>query len=288
MGDKTKIEWCDKTFNPWWGCTKVSPACDHCYAESMAKRTGHGVWGKDSTRRFFGDAHWDEPLKWDRLALAAGVRYRVFCASMADVMEDRRDLDFSRARLFDLICNTPSLDWLLLTKRPQNFRKMLPVRWLSNPRPNVWLMTTAESNEFLWRVEALLEVPAAVHGVSYEPALGAIDLSAYMRVPGVFRTLNGRVLANLDWVVAGGESGGGARGANPNWFRSVRDDCARTGTAFLFKQWGEFHPLTRTDGIHESPFGGHQLIRIGKNKAGRLLDGREYNGFPAAPAGGMA
>ena len=283
MGAITKIEWCHRTFNPWWGCTKVSPACDHCYAEAWAKRTGHAIWGKDSPRRFFGDKHWAEPLAWDKIAAAAGERHRVFCASMADVMEDRDELDKYRIRLWELIEATPNLDWLLLSKRPQNFRRMLPLWWVSMPRPNVWLMTTCESNEFRWRVESLLEVPAVVHGVSYEPAVGPLDLTEYLNFGtcgGGHRTRSTRV----DWVIAGGESGAGARPTDPEWFRAMRDDCARANVAFLFKQWGEYHPITRTDGIHESPFGGHQLIRIGKKNAGRLLDGIEHNGFPVALA----
>src|SRR5687767_4989547 len=123
MGQKSKIEWTDSTFNPWWGCVEVSPACDHCYARTFAKRTGHSVWGKDAPRRIFGDTHWSEPLKWNRKAEAFGVRHKVFCASMADVMESGIHLDGQRERLWALIEASPWLDWLLLTKRPQNFRR---------------------------------------------------------------------------------------------------------------------------------------------------------------------
>lgn len=258
MGENSKIEWTDHTFNPWWGCVKVSPACDHCYAEALAKRYGHGVWGKNTPRRFFGDAHWREPLKWNREAALAGFRRRVFCASMADVMEDREDVKREQNRLWDMIERTPHLDWLLLTKRPQNFRRFLREHWLRDQRPNVWLMTTVESQEHAWRIDELVKVPAVVRGVSYEPALGPIDLSAWLGIKG------------LNWVIAGGESGPRARPSDPQWFRSVRDQCAITRVPFMFKQWGE-----HSDG----------LIRIGKKKAGRLLDGRLHDEYPAVALG---
>ena len=114
MGTETAISWCDHTFNPWWGCVRVSPACQHCYAETFSKRVGLKVWGPESDRRFFGPKHWAEPLKWNTAAVKAGVRRRVFCASMADVFEDRADLLNERLRLFQLIEDTPQLDWLLL------------------------------------------------------------------------------------------------------------------------------------------------------------------------------
>lgn len=253
MAETSAISWTDATFNPWWGCVKVSPACDNCYAERDSKRYGFQIWGKDSERRFFGEKHWDAPLKWDRDAARQGVRRRVFCASMADVMEDRRDLDATRDRLWQLIGVTPHLDWLLLTKRPMNFRRFLPAMWLDVPASNVWLMTTCEAPEYLWRVEELLKVPAVVHGVSYEPATAAVDFRSYL---GPDR---------LNWIVCGGESGPKARSAEPDWFRAARDASVAAGTAFHFKQWGEY---------------GDRLIRIGKKSAGRLLDGREWNQFP--------
>jgi protein gp37 len=188
----TKIEWCHHTFNPWWGCTRVSPGCEHCYAEAFAKRTGHQVWGVKAPRRLFGDEHWAEPLRWDAAAAAAGERRRVFCASMADVFEDREDLEDQRARLYRLTRDTPWLDWLLLTKRPENAERLwenaqadadgfcLPSPW----RANHWFGTTAEDQQRATeRLPHLLAPPAAVRFVSYEPALEAVDLSRWMACP---------------------------------------------------------------------------------------------------------
>ena len=115
MGKDSRIEWTHHTFNPWWGCVRVSAACDHCYAETWAKRLGEDVWGPHSDRRFFTDAHWKEPLKWNKGAAQTKTRRRVFCASMADVFENRKDLIPHQLRLLELIAQTPNLDWLLLT-----------------------------------------------------------------------------------------------------------------------------------------------------------------------------
>ena len=156
MGKDTRIEWTHHTFNPWWGCVRVSDACDHCYAETWAKRLGEDVWGAYSERRFFGDAHWKEPLKWDREAKESKTRRRVFCASMADVFENRKDLVPHRLRLLDLIAATPHLDWLLLTKRIHLVRKQLPKGY--ELPSNVWLGATVENQDAAGkRLKYLLE-----------------------------------------------------------------------------------------------------------------------------------
>lgn len=226
MSENSAIEWTDHTFNPWWGCTKVSEGCEHCYAEAWAKRTGHSVWGKQSDRRFFGDKHWAEPLKWNREAEKAGVRRRVFCASMADVFENRPDLDSQRARLGNLIRSTPALDWLLLTKRPHNMVEMGVRDFCFDPEAwpgEIVAMTTAEDQaRFDERVPELLAVPAARHGISYEPALGPLDIS--------------RHASEIDWLIAGAESGHGARPMVEQWIRDVRDQCIAAGVRFFYKQ----------------------------------------------------
>jgi protein gp37 len=177
MGENSAIEWTDHTFNPWVGCTKISPACDHCYAEGWAKRTGQPeMWhGK---RRRTTPANWREPLKWNAAAQKAGERARAFCASLADVFDNQVPEEW-RSDLWSRISATKHLDWLLLTKRPQNIAKMLPETW-GNGWPNVWLGTTVENqDEADRRIPHLLAVPAAVRFLSCEPLLGAVDLSGF-------------------------------------------------------------------------------------------------------------
>ena len=156
MAENTKIEWSDHTFNPWWGCTKVSPACDHCYAETWAKRLGLSVWGYNKIRRFPSEAYWQKPLRWNTVAKEQDKRTRVFCASMSDVFEWGRDQSKWRTKLWGLIEQTPNLDWMLLTKRPHLIQRLNP--WHGNWPANVWLGTTVESQRWLEkRVPHLLE-----------------------------------------------------------------------------------------------------------------------------------
>lgn len=258
MGKVSKISWTHSTFNPWWGCLEVSPACDNCYAREFAARMGFDIWGKDKPRRFFGDAHWNEPLSWNRAAEKAGERRRVFCASMADVCEDRRDLDSWRERLWALIERTPWLDWMLLTKREAAYAKMLPKEWLANPRKNVWLGVTAENQRRAdERIPELLEVPAVVHWISAEPLLGPINFMPWMRgakhdvTNDVLDAPDGAVVGGeervgdvwrrrtgIDWVIVGGESGDEPRRMDAEWARDILDQCRRGHIAFHFKQKG--------------------------------------------------
>lgn len=183
MGANTSIEWCHRSFSPWWGCQRVSPGCERCFAEAFAKRVGQKVWGPQAPRRFFGDKHWDEPRRWNKLAARLGERRRVFCSSMADVFEDRDDLDEPRARLWKLIEETPALDWLLLTKRPQN-HEMVPLAWQTGTRrpANVWFGCTAEDQRRADdRIPHLLAATwPAVRFVSYEPALERVNFSPWL------------------------------------------------------------------------------------------------------------
>src|SRR3990167_9552636 len=214
MGENSKIAWCHHTWNPWWGCVRVSPWCDRCYADAWAKRTGHGdIWDTDK-RRYFGDKHWNEPLKWNRKAEQKGVRYRVFCASMADVFDNAVE-DKWRVRLFELFKATPHLDWLLLTKRIGNVPKMLPADW-GDGYPNVWMgVSVVNQSEADRDIPKLLQIQASIRWVSYEPALGPVDFSPWIQhntsyetsrnrrnhirsgVPGLDRDKDGRInLAN--------------------------------------------------------------------------------------------
>lgn len=222
MAAESKIEWTDHTFNPWWGCTKVSQACRGCYAEAWAKRTGFAVWGDDAPRRFFGDKHWAEPLKWNREAEGAGERRRVFCASMADVFEWREEVFRHRIRLWELIEATPALDWLLLTKRPENVRSMVPQSWLCGFWPDrAWLGCTFD-DKGPDRLDALCNLPAVTRFVSVEPLIAPVSLLPW--------------LAMLDWVIVGGESGGKARPMRDEWVRQLRDECAEHSVKFFYKQ----------------------------------------------------
>lgn len=336
MAENTKIEWCDHTFNPWVGCTKVSPACDHCYAEAWAKRAGRDVWGAGKPRQRTTDANWRQPLKWNAEAARTGTRPRVFCASLADVFDNEVDPEW-RADLFRLIAATPDLDWLLLTKRIGNVMNMvngvaglsrlgshaghlMAHHWRNGtPPPNVWLGATVVNQAEADRdIPKLLAVPAKKRFLSIEPMLGPIDLTHIQCGSGIgFQdTLNGRrgdtesgkpyrIGGHLDWIIVGGESGPGARPMHPDWARSVRDQCDAAGVMFMFKQHGDWLatafcdddmamiPIRKTvyvrqDGsFHDGGdgvdfFGGEEeTALVGKKTAGRLLDGRAWDEFPA-------
>jgi protein gp37 len=239
MGENSKIEWTDHTFNPWTGCTKVSPGCDHCYAESWAKRSGLVQWG-DNPRRRTTKNNWKKPVKWNAEAAAFeqehGHQPRVFCASLADVFDNQVPSSW-RDELFALIRLCDEMDWLLLTKRPQNISKMLPSDW-GDGYPNVWLGMTAEDQErFDQRWKHLQKIPASIKFISYEPAIGPIRLPTHGPFP--------------DWLISGGESGGGARPVKPQWVRDVIADCRQQGVAPFHKQWGSYqnNPLVVEHGM---------------------------------------
>jgi protein gp37 len=240
MGEGSKIQWTHHTFNPWWGCVRVSPGCERCYAETFSKRVGLKVWGAQADRRFFGDKHWNEPIKWNRRAVESGERHRVFCASMADVFEDRDDLIPHRARLWDLIAETRGLDWLILTKRPENVQRLTPNGlWPMN----AWLGVTAEDQKRADdRISTLLTIDGPpVRFVSYEPALEYVDFFAFLKTPlrdESLAALKNPPMPGVDWIIVGGESGGKARGFNPTWAKEVVNQCRRAGVAAFVKQLG--------------------------------------------------
>jgi protein gp37 len=256
MGVATDIQWVTRclptgsiiqghTFNPWWGCLKVSEGCGGCYAKGIAVHYGYPVWGPGQTtpRRFFGERHWQEPLGWNRRAERQGHRHSVFCGSMCDVYEENAALDSERLKLWDLIEKTPWLNWLLLTKRPENILAFSP--WSDRWPDNVWVGTSVELQQRAEeRIPRLLEVPAVVRFLSCEPLLGPLDLTPW--------------LAQLQWVISGGESGERARPMDLAWPCAIRDQCLAANVPYFFKQvGGRYH-----------------------NSGGRLLDGRTWNEMP--------
>jgi protein gp37 len=300
MAENSTIEWTDATWSPWEGCTKVGPGCDHCYAESINNWLRKGEnWGPGAPRREYSDAHWQKPLKWNAAAAANGERMRVF-PSVCDPF-DNEVSNTLRSKFLGLMWRTPWLDWLLLTKRIGNVAPLMmectePSQQWGLP-PNAWLGITAVDQTELDRdAPKLLRIPAKAHFLSYEPALGPVDTSRWLgpqcdngSVPGPGGAggvpcprcggASGHCLG-LSWVIAGGESGRGARPAHPDWFRALRDQCAEAGVPFLFKQWGEWlPPLHDTHATNEFSKG-MAPIRVGKKLAGRLLDGVEHNGVP--------
>lgn len=259
---------------------------------------GFDVWGGGTDRRFFDDAHWNEPRKWDRKAEAAGERRRVFCSSMADVFERHPDqkvrlkMAGERLRLWRLIQETPNLIWLLLTKRPENFERMLPLDFNRRTFPNVWLGVTVENQHYAdVRIPKLLAVDAKAHFLSVEPMVGPVVLADVKMEDGqrLGESLRYTPTKALDWVIAGGESGPRARPSCPSWYRALRDECVAAGVPFLFKQWGAWVPECDTapdervkyDYLPDLVAGCDEpLARMGKEAAGRLLDGRTWDGVP--------
>ena len=273
MAENTKIEWADHTFSPWTGCTKVSPACDHCYAEGWAKRSGHVKWGSGQPRRRTSDANWRMPIKWNREAERTGVRPRVFCASLADVF-DNAIPDAWRMDLFSLIAKTPYLDWLLVTKRVGNVMRMCSGDGLMFDMiaDRVWLGVTICNQEEADRdIPKLLATPAPVRFLSMEPLLGPVELSNVTRRSDCVSQLGKPAMKGIDWVIVGGESGPKARPMHPAWARDIRDQCEAAGVAFFFKQWGGW---------------GADGVRRARHANGRLLAGRTWDAYPE-PAGAL-
>lgn len=275
MGDVTAIAWTDHTFNPWWGCTKISPGCDNCYAAAFDHRVGGNYWDPHIAPRTLSPENWKKPLRWNRDAKAEDRFHRVFCASMADVFDNKAP-DGERDRLWMLIRQTPMLHWQLLTKRPQNIAKMLPEDW-GNGYQNVWLGCTVEDQAHAEeRCAVLLDVPARIHFLSVEPLLGPIKLTClaykkgrmdgkecalFMNALSGFRAtspVSGQDLKGVDWVIVGGESGNGCRPMNPEWAQQVINDCLFSDVPVFFKQMGG----------------------RGHDHGGDIINGERYQEFP--------
>jgi protein gp37 len=253
MAEHSPIEWTayqdadgvwhlGHTFNPWEECQHVSPGCDNCYAEARAERFHSVEWGPHGKRRRTSVAYWKQPLKWARDARVTGGRPRVFRASLADVW-DNQVPDEWRRDLFDLIQQTHELDWMLLTKRPENILEMLSAAiggLQSWPWPNVWLGTTAEDQpHYDRRWPILMSIPAVVHFISYEPAIGPLRLHDEGPQP--------------DWLICGGESGRGARWMDPQWAADIKADCAERGVKFFMKQMTRKEPIPPSLMLREFP-----------------------------------
>jgi protein gp37 len=223
---ETKIQWAHYTFNPWEGCVEVSAECDNCYARVRDARLHSGKnWGKDAFRMWHVDSYWAQLFKWNRQAAEAGEVRRVFCGSLCDVMEDREDLQPLRERLYRAVDLFKHLNFLFLTKRPQNFTRFLPVHWRAKSPANLWLGTTVGCNKSLWRIDALKSFPAAVLFLSVEPLIEDLP------------TL-GEHLDGIDWVIFGGESGSKARACDIQWIRNGVAQCRQAGAAPFVKQLG--------------------------------------------------
>ncbi|WP_088183949.1 phage Gp37/Gp68 family protein [Sphingobium sp. Z007] len=303
MGENTKIEWAHHTFNGWIGCTKVGPGCDNCYAADLAQSRLGVPWGPGQPRRHTAASTWKQPRRWNNRAAKEGVRYRVFCSSLADVFDNEVPAEW-RAELFHLIRETPHLDWLLVTKRIGNAQKMAEAA--GRLPDNVWLGITvvnqAEADRDipkLRRLRTLYDLPVAF--LSVEPMLGPIDLSLLLyhecpnwldddgNPPIIQRDCGAQECCStcdftgisdelaINWIICGGESGPRARPMHPEWVLRLRDQCAGAGVPFLFKQWGEILPVW-IDDIHRS---GYEFRKVGKKIAGRRLHGQVHDAVPA-------
>jgi protein gp37 len=252
MSDGSAIEWTEATWNPVTGCDRVSEGCDHCYAQTLAKRlraAGNPRYQRDGDPRTSGPGfgltlHWDvleRPLGWKRPR-------RIFVNSMSDLFHPKVPVDFI-SRAFDVMGKADHHTFQILTKRPGRMASVLR-RLRVPPLPNAWLGTSVENQKWAdVRIPMLLDTPAAVRFLSCEPLLGPLDLTGY--------------LGDVDWVIVGGESGPHARRMEPEWARSIRDQCASAGVAHFFKQWGGRTPKS----------------------GGRTLDGRTWDQMPDQPAG---
>jgi protein gp37 len=306
----TRIEWTDETWNPVTGCTKVSAGCQHCYAERLWPKVEGAQAAREgrAPQRSFTDVRvhfdrFDAPLHWRKPR-------RVFVNSMSDLFHESVD-DVHIAALFGVMAAAPQHTFQILTKRPQRMREWF--QWIARDKEDPGEGCLRYTSQILgldfldrapydtpaWplrnvhdgvsvedqptadeRIPLLLETPAAIRFVSYEPALGPVDATPFLSTQHSALSTDPK----LDWIIAGGESGPRARPPHPDWFRAVRDQCTAAGVPFFFKQWGEWAPPIAEDGVPPGAVEG-RLYRVGKKAAGRLLDGREHSEYPQAVSG---
>lgn len=303
VGDTTYIEWTDATWNPVTGCTRVSPGCVNCYIDWAPpfRVEGRHFTDRDGNRSHAIGATTGVRLHPDRLDWPLRKRSwrgkRVFVCSLADLFHDDVPDEYI-ARVFAVMALTPEVTYQVLTKRPARMRALLAsgtfagMVWRdvddpSWPLPNVWMGVTVEDQERAdQRIPILLDTPAAVRWLSCEPLLGPVNLG---RAVGTYYGGDPREdESGIDWVVVGGESGPGARPMHPDWARSLRDQCRDAGVPFLFKQWGDLVTEEQAPEDITLPavswrhLGDDQppVWRVGKKRAGRLLDGRTHDGYP--------
>lgn len=247
MATNSRIEWTEATWNPVGGCTIISPGCTNCYAMRLASRLEKMGQKKyaGTTRVTGGRAKWNGRIVLDENALDLPQKWKssktIFVNSMSDLFHEAVPIEFIR-KVFDTMVSTPRHTYQLLTKRADRAEELSELlTWT----PNIWLGVSVESDEFQWRIDSLRRTDATIKFLSLEPLLGPLN------------ELN---LEGIDWTIAGGESGPGARSMNPDWVRSIRDQCQAANVAFHFKQWGG----------------------VNKKKTGRVLDGRTWDELPSA------
>lgn len=285
MGETTGIAWADSTFNPWIGCTKVSPGCDHCYAEALDRRHRWGGaehWGPGVPRRRTADSTWAQPRRWNAHAKASGKPWRVFCASLADVF-DNEVPDEWRSDLWKLIAVTPALTWMLLTKRIGNVERMFPVGLPPHVWERIWLGITVVNQEEANRdIPKLLEIPARVRWLSIEPQIERIDLCEtfgmwWNQTMSCFEGVSDMPINNrhgqggIDWVITGGESGPGSRPYDVAWARALVRQCRAARVPVFVKQLGAYpidDSLPRGEGLEFTNGSTSRPIRLTKHVAG--------------------
>ena len=320
MAANSSIEWTETTWNVVTGCTRVSPGCDHCYIERtppfrMAHRKFDGDGPGSTTGVQMHPERMHLPLmKWRK-------PLRIFVNSLSDLFIDDVSDEYI-AETFAVMALARQHTFQVLTKRPGRMRSLLTSEGFQQavwdywealavaygemaifptegtlPLPNVWLGVTAENQKWAnIRIPILLRTPAAVRFLSCEPLLREIDLRVHLMIKGdnEYHSRAGLGLPSIGWVIAGGESGPGARPMHPDWARSLRDQCVAAEVPFHFKQWGEYRPLAGNEcaqvgDVWPDETQDAMCRRVGKKAAGRVLDGRTWDEYPAAdlvPVGG--